>query len=75
MTLGFNTPHRNLSVGTGNGPACLQEKYEVLKDIGDGSFGSVALARVRGAGAHIAKRGTLVRVAIFSFIVCILNKA
>jgi meiosis induction protein kinase IME2/SME1 len=32
----------------------------VMKEIGDGSFGSVALARVRTAGAHIARRGTLV---------------
>ena len=38
----------------------LEDKYEVMKEIGDGSFGSVTLARVRGAGAHIAKRGTLV---------------
>lgn len=40
--------------------SCLEEKFEVIKDIGDGSFGSVALARVRTAGAHIAKRGTMV---------------
>ena len=39
----------------------LEDKYEIMKEIGDGSFGSVVLARVRGAGAHIAKRGTLVR--------------
>lgn len=32
----------------------------MMKEIGDGSFGSVALARVRTAGAHIARRGTLV---------------
>lgn len=31
-----------------------------MKEIGDGSFGSVALARVRTAGSHIARRGTLV---------------
>ncbi|KAL8941090.1 MAG: hypothetical protein Q9216_002461 [Gyalolechia sp. 2 TL-2023] len=41
---------------------CLEDKFEVLKDIGDGSFGSVALARVRTAGAHIARRGTLVAI-------------
>lgn len=41
-------------------PLCLTDKYDVLKDIGDGSFGSVVSARVRSAGAHIAKRGTLV---------------
>ena len=39
---------------------CLEEKFELLKEIGDGSFGSVALARTRTAGAHIARRGTLV---------------
>jgi meiosis induction protein kinase IME2/SME1 len=44
------------------GWASLEERYEVMKEIGDGSFGSVALARVRTAGAHVARRGTLVRV-------------
>ncbi|KAK3203992.1 hypothetical protein GRF29_106g1289189 [Pseudopithomyces chartarum] len=42
------------------GWASLEERYEVMKEIGDGSFGSVALARVRTAGSHIARRGTLV---------------
>lgn len=41
---------------------CLEDKFELLKEIGDGSFGSVALARVRTAGAHIARRGTMVSV-------------
>ncbi|KAF2264502.1 kinase-like protein [Lojkania enalia] len=45
-----------------NGWASLEERYEVMKEIGDGSFGSVALARVRTAGAHIARRGTLVAI-------------
>ncbi|KAF2728493.1 meiosis induction protein kinase-like protein [Polyplosphaeria fusca] len=45
-----------------NGWSSLEEKYEVMKEIGDGSFGSVALARVRTAGAHIARRGTLVAI-------------
>lgn len=40
---------------------CLEDKFEIIKDIGDGSFGSVALARVRTAGAQIARRGTMVR--------------
>ncbi|KAI4186279.1 MAG: hypothetical protein L6R41_003579 [Letrouitia leprolyta] len=51
--------------GSSNGPmsaTSLEERFEVLKDIGDGSFGSVALARVRTAGAHIARRGTLVAI-------------
>lgn len=42
--------------------ACLEEKFELLKEIGDGSFGSVALARVRTAGGHIARRGTMVAI-------------
>ncbi|KAF2637980.1 serine/threonine-protein kinase MAK [Massarina eburnea CBS 473.64] len=45
-----------------HGWASLEERYEVMKEIGDGSFGSVALARVRTAGAHIARRGTLVAI-------------
>jgi hypothetical protein len=32
----------------------------VLKEIGDGSFGSVVLGRVRTAGANVARRGTVV---------------
>jgi meiosis induction protein kinase IME2/SME1 len=38
----------------------LDDKFEVIREIGDGSFGSVSLARVRTAGATIAKRGTMV---------------
>lgn len=37
----------------------LEDRFEVIKEIGDGSFGSVALARVRGAGASVARRGTM----------------
>ena len=48
--------------------ACLEEKFELLKEIGDGSFGSVALARVRTAGGHIARRGTMVNV---TYLVCV----
>ncbi|KAL9103380.1 MAG: hypothetical protein Q9163_001556 [Psora crenata] len=50
------------SLHAGMSSTCLEEKFELLKDIGDGSFGSVALARVRSAGAHIARRGTLVAI-------------
>ena len=38
----------------------LEDRFEVLKEIGDGSFGNVVLARVRTAGANIARRGTVV---------------
>lgn len=38
----------------------LEDRFEVIKDIGDGSFGSVALARVRGNGSNVARRGTMV---------------
>jgi meiosis induction protein kinase IME2/SME1 len=40
----------------------LEDRFEVLKEIGDGSFGNVVLARVRTAGANIARRGTVVRI-------------
>lgn len=41
---------------------CLEDKFEIIKDIGDGSFGSVVLARVRAAGAHVARRGSVVSI-------------
>ncbi|KAI0142374.1 kinase-like protein [Hypoxylon sp. NC0597] len=40
----------------------LEDRFEVLKEIGDGSFGSVALARVRTAGASVARRGTVIAI-------------
>ncbi|KAI5308570.1 hypothetical protein KEM55_005387, partial [Ascosphaera atra] len=43
-------------------PLTLDDKFDSLKEIGDGSFGSVVLARTRTAASHIAKRGTLVAI-------------
>ncbi|KAL7896259.1 kinase-like domain-containing protein [Trichoderma sp. SZMC 28014] len=40
----------------------LEDRFEVVKEIGDGSFGSVVLARTRTAGAAVARRGTLVAI-------------
>ena len=40
--------------------ASLEDRFEVMKEVGDGSFGSVAVARVRTAGSNIARRGTMV---------------
>jgi len=45
---------------------CLEDKFEILKEIGDGSFGSVSLARVRAAGSYVARRGSLVSSAHLS---------
>lgn len=59
MTVPHDYQLRRSSNGTMSA-VCLEDKFEVLKDIGDGSFGSVVLARVRTAGAHIARRGSVV---------------
>lgn len=56
MTVTYDPPSR----GTNASLASLEERFQVMKEVGDGSFGSVALARVRTAGAHIARRGTMV---------------
>ncbi|KAL1989724.1 hypothetical protein VTN49DRAFT_6921 [Thermomyces lanuginosus] len=48
-----NPSHSNLT---------LEDKFEVLKEVGDGSFGSVVVARVRTAGSHVARRGSLVAI-------------
>jgi meiosis induction protein kinase IME2/SME1 len=62
MALGHEYPPRASSYGQPLSTTCLEDKFELIKEIGDGSFGSVALARVRTAGAHIARRGTLVSI-------------
>ncbi|KAI9738440.1 MAG: hypothetical protein M1818_005337 [Claussenomyces sp. TS43310] len=61
MTLAYDLSRRGLATPTNIGGA-LGDRFEVLKDIGDGSFGSVALARVRGAGSNIARRGTIIAI-------------
>jgi meiosis induction protein kinase IME2/SME1 len=45
---------------TQNSVVALEDRFEVLKEIGDGSFGSVVLARTRTAGSNVARRGTMV---------------
>lgn len=59
MTVPHDYQTRKSSSG-GTSTVCLEDKFEILKDIGDGSFGSVVLARVRTAGAHVARRGSVV---------------
>ena len=61
MAITHDFPSRISSIGQ-MGSQCLEEKFEIIKEVGDGSFGSVALARVRTAGAHVAKRGTMVNI-------------
>ncbi|KAI1506523.1 kinase-like domain-containing protein [Biscogniauxia marginata] len=61
MTVTHDLTHRGSSIQGTTGMA-LEDRFEVLKEIGDGSFGSVALARVRTAGANVARRGTVVAV-------------
>lgn len=46
--------------------APLESRFEIIKEIGDGSFGNVVLARVRAAGASVARRGTMVRFSTYS---------
>lgn len=57
MTVCYEHPSRGL---TPTSMATLSDRFELMKEVGDGSFGSVAVARVRTAGSNIARRGTLV---------------
>lgn len=59
MTVAYESSYRGYSSGS-QSALCLEDRFEIIKDIGDGSFGSVALGRTRGAGAHIVRKGTLV---------------
>lgn len=58
MTVAHDLTHRGSLIGSN--AMALEDRFEVLKEIGDGSFGSVCLARVRTAGASVARRGTVV---------------
>ena len=61
MTVAYDLAHRGSGMPTTNNPQmALEDRFEVIKDIGDGSFGSVVLARVRSAGSNVARRGTVV---------------
>ena len=60
MTVMYDSSRGLSSPLTTNTGAALEDRFEVLKDIGDGSFGSVVLARVRSAGSNVARRGTVV---------------
>lgn len=58
MTVASDLTSRGSSLANN---VALEDRFEVLKEIGDGSFGSVVLARVRTAGASsVARRGTVV---------------
>ena len=59
MTVAFEFSHRSSS-NNATSAMSLEDRFEVIKDIGDGSFGSVVLARVRTAGANVARRGSVV---------------
>lgn len=58
MTVSIETPTRATAPTS---VATLEDRFDILKEIGDGSFGSVAVARVRTAGSNVARRGTMVR--------------
>lgn len=64
MTVNYDLTHRGSSTPQPSNSTALEDRFEVLKDIGDGSFGSVVLARVRAAGSNVARRGTIVSTGI-----------
>ncbi|KAK2771767.1 hypothetical protein FQN53_004901 [Emmonsiellopsis sp. PD_33] len=61
MTVAYEQSYRNNN-NNNMAAATLEEKFEVMKEVGDGSFGSVVLARTRTAGAHVARRGTMIAI-------------
>ncbi len=60
MTVAHDLTHRGSPSHHAGNALALEDRFEVLKEIGDGSFGSVVLARVRSAGANVARRGSVV---------------
>ncbi|KAJ9141882.1 Pkinase-domain-containing protein [Pleurostoma richardsiae] len=62
MTVAHDLTHRGAVTPQTSAGMALEDRFEVLKEIGDGSFGSVVLARVRTAGASVARRGTVIAI-------------
>ncbi|PHH55797.1 Meiosis induction protein kinase IME2/SME1 [Ceratocystis fimbriata CBS 114723] len=62
MTTTADLTHRGMSNSHAPNTLPLEDRFEILKDIGDGSFGTVVLARIRTAGANIARRGSVVAI-------------
>ncbi|KAK7980591.1 hypothetical protein PG989_013048 [Apiospora arundinis] len=62
MTVAHDLTHRGSHTPQSSAGMALEDRFEVLKEIGDGSFGSVVLARVRTAGASVARRGTVIAI-------------
>ncbi|KAG0646300.1 Sporulation kinase pit1 [Hyphodiscus hymeniophilus] len=58
----YDLTHRGSMTAQNSAGMALEDRFEVLKDIGDGSFGSVVLARVRSAGSSVARRGTVIAI-------------
>ena len=75
MTVAYDLTHRGSGTPQSTTGTALEDRFEVLKDIGDGSFGSVVLARVRSAGSNIARRGTVVSIARYGDIAARANRS
>lgn len=73
MTVAYDLTHRASVTSQSTTGMALEDRFEVLKDIGDGSFGSVVLARVRSAGSNVARRGTVVSMARYNDVVASTN--
>ncbi|TKX22345.1 protein kinase domain-containing protein 28 [Elsinoe australis] len=56
---GWASHHNHNNV---NPAITLEDKYEIVKEVGDGSFGSVVLGRTRSAGATVVRRNTMVAI-------------
>ncbi|KAI1934265.1 Serine/threonine protein kinase [Ophidiomyces ophidiicola] len=56
MTISYDQSYRSPNM------ASLEDRFEVIRQVGDGSFGSVVVARVRTAGATVARRGSMVAI-------------
>ncbi|KAK6081287.1 hypothetical protein SCUP515_02975 [Seiridium cupressi] len=62
MTVTHDLTHRGSSTAQSSAGMAIEDRFEILKEIGDGSFGSVVLARTRSAGANVARRGTVIAI-------------